>query len=539
MKKILALVLAMLMLAGCGNAAPAETDAMAENPAAIQTAEETQEPEPPAPDEVITGAEECMAALQTLGYIEFNPAVYTNTFGPQASVTPVSMEITGDSFVMQLDVVEFHTFSQTTYETQWTLYGTKGDSLEVIPDLEGQGYDLFDTSILATATGDCVYDSTDYTFYRLNDSGKAEAMAFVTGAYYPATGNLYSLVQEFTSSPEEYATAVVYAATPQEYRIPQVVQTLQWGEFTYELKTFAIRYGNKLEFYTYREGMSFSDWACSELNTAGFIPWYDDSVLSPDRAYIGSTGYLAMEAWGEEVLTMEMQPFDGQLDHTYMYSFDVMGDAAAAAEAQEYLRSEEVEIRDNGSINVPVAHMVNARTPLFTPGFRIIGREEGRAAYHSTEIGQGLYLQDDILDIYMNGIDQALIPHIKLYAFPEPEEFVRSLEGQLILNAHTGPHEQGSHLLQIPEDAVCLTFQRVPNGQEAPNSPNPLRPGHENLNHNAVYARYVTKDDPNFAPGVNLAFAITFDDELVYWIHMGANFQESVNIQRVIYAMGY
>jgi hypothetical protein len=164
--------------------------------------------------------------------------------------------------------------------------------------------------------------------------------------------------------------------------------------------------------------------------------------------------------------------------------------------------------------------MVNARTPLFSPGFRIVSKENGRAAYHSTEMTTDLLL-DDIIDIYMNNIDDELIPHIKLYAFPESEEFMATLEDHTILNAHTAPLEQGNAMLTIPEDAVCLTFQRVPDGQEAPNSPNPLivpngsmHNGmvHGNLNKDAVYARYVTKDDPNFGEGVNLVFAITFDE---------------------------
>ena len=139
----------------------------------------------------------------------------------------------------------------------------------------------------------------------------------------------------------------------------------------------------------------------------------------------------------------------------------------------------------------------------------------------------------------MNEIDDALIPHIKLYAFPESPEFMETLEGELILNAHPTPLEKDSEMLKIPEDAVCLSFQRVSDGQEAPDSPNPRKPGHENLNRNAVFARYITKDDPNFGEGVNLVFAITFDDELVYWIHMGSNFHESTNAQWIVNAMGY
>jgi hypothetical protein len=194
---------------------------------------------------------------------------------------------------------------------------------------------------------------------------------------------------------------------------------------------------------------------------------------------------------------------------------------------------------DSGNISVSLAHMVNARTPLFTPGFRIISKMDGRVAYHSVEMGGGHYLLDDTLDIYMNGIADELIPHIKLYAFPESEEFMATLEGHTILNAHPTPLEQGNPMLTIPENAVCLSFERVQDGKEAPNSPNPLKPGHENLNEGAVYARYVTTEDPNFAKGVNLVFAITFDDELVYWIHMGANFYETYSGESLTGGMRY
>jgi hypothetical protein len=240
---------------------------------------------------------------------------------------------------------------------------------------------------------------------------------------------------------------------------------------------------------------------------------------------------------GSEGLTgVTIQPDTGDGEVT----FDDIINAVAS--------SEESEIMDSGNISVSLAHMVNARTPLFTPGFRIISKMDGRVAYHSVEMGGGHYLLDDTLDIYMNGIADELIPHIKLYAFPESEEFLATLEGHTILNVHTAPLEQGDAMLTIPEDAVCLTFKRVPDGQEAPNSPNPLivpngvmHNGmlHGNMNKDAVYARYVTKDDPNFGESVNLVFAITFDDELVYWIHMGANFSESVDIEYLAPEMRY
>ena len=116
---------------------------------------------------------------------------------------------------------------------------------------------------------------------------------------------------------------------------------------------------------------------------------------------------------------------------------------------------------------------------------------------------------------------------------------MKTLEGHTILNVHPTAYPRDHEMLQIPEDAVCLSFERVPDGEEAPGSLNPRKPAHENLNKDAVYARYVTKDDPNFGEGVNLVFAITFDDELVYWIHMGSDFRETCSIEYVSGGMRY
>ena len=548
-KRCFALVMAALLvvMTACGSAPePEATQTPAETAAATEPAAQT-EPKPTAPEVqlTVTGAEACLDAVYSLGYYEVYPDIYAQNIEKQtgatgASVTPTLLEVTESEFRMELDVVEYYYQSQKLHQTDgWMLYGRKDTDLRVIPDLESRGYELLEQSMLTNGTEGEIFSMADYTYVLWGEDGYADAMIYLTAAYYPATGNLYNVVQEFFSEPEEYGSALILVDRVENYPQLKTVETFQYDDFTVELRSFLIQCGDTYYFSQYRPGMSFSDWACSELNTEGFIPWYDDNVLSPDRKYIAGTGYLTMESlqeiYREENLVIPMEKFDGKMDHTYQYSMEVFGDASA----MEYMKSEELEIRSNGNINVPVAHMVNARTPLFSPGFRTVGREEGRAAYHSVELGNGLFLLDDIIDIYMNEIDEALIPHIKLYAFPESEAFLETLGDQLILNAHTAPLPKDSEMLKIPEDAVCLSFQRVRDGQEAPDSPNPRRPGHENLNKNAVFARYVTKDDPNFAEGVNLVFAITYDEELVYWIHMGSNFHESNDVQWIVNAMGY
>lgn len=626
MKKLIALLLTAAMLLGlsaCGGAAePAETA-----PAATEPVDQVTE----APTEAIVEAptedpnaytvyelrenESYMDAVWAHGFWEVDMDVCVADaaeYGAKgAQATPLSLELNRNGFRMEVDYTGFDYFTNKVvpYGTV-EIIGTKADGPANISDINPEDYQHTGSStytdqngvssdIGSFANGYLLEDI--YWFYNVDDAGKVCGLVYVKACYYVSTHNLYNIIYrvpaEFDDRSEPSLLVRVNSMDPYSPFRP-VVQTLTYGDFTFEMSQFAIQCGEERYVYNYRPGMSLSDWACSELNTDGWIPWYGDEVLSPDRAYSCNTGYLDIADY-HNLLTAE--EYDGKtnyinndgvlvensgldlggMDFSDGGSVVIMsGDEMEAymaqhgldsmADLQDYLTqngigdmpageispsgtsgevslddivnagaTEEREITERGNISVPVAHMVNAKTPLFTPGFRIIGKEAGLAAYHSVEMGDNLYLLDDILDIYMNGVADELIPHIKLYAFPESEAFMASLEGHTILNVHPTPLEQGNEMLTIPENAMCLTFQRVPDGQEAPNSPNPRKPGHENLNKDAVYTRYVTKEDPNFGEGVNLVFAITFDDELVYWIHMGANFHETVDVEWLVNAMPY
>ena len=543
-----------------------------------------------------------------------------------AQAIPLSLELSQNGFRMQVDYTGYSYVHNAVLPCGTVeIVGAKADGLADISRIDLKDHQYADNTTFQSEDGVVSdYMTTEhgvlideYSYFNFDSNGELCDLYIIEAYYYPLSGNLYN---------------VIYFRPDWDQPIPQpslltrktvfrsMTQTLTYGEFSYEMGQFAVQCGDEMYIYDCRPGMSFSDWACSELNTDGWIPWYGDSVLSPDRAYIVDLGYLDMRDFMDvygwfangDMLIAEIN--DGSINRlnnnsTYVdipdiESMDlggldlsnggsvsmVSGDQLqefmeqnglnSLEEVQEYLQqngagalggtniqldstdgevtsddivnamasSEENEINLYGNISVSLAHMVNAKTPLFTPGFRIISKKDGRVAYHSVEMGGGHYLLDDILDIYMNGIADELIPHIKLYAFPESEEFMATLEGHTILNAHTAPLEQGDAMLTIPENAVCLTFERVKDGHEAPNSPSPLivpngsmHNGmfHGNLNKDAVYARYVTKDDPNFGEGVNMVFAITFDDELVYWIHMGANFSETVDIEYLAPEMRY
>ncbi|MBQ7793444.1 MAG: PT domain-containing protein [Clostridia bacterium] len=623
MKKLIALLLAAAMLltmTACGGSAePVETAPTTTEPVAQVTDAPTEEPTV-APTEdpnaytayTLAANESYVDVVWSRGFWEVDmdacveEAARYGATGGQA--TPLSLELNQVGFRMEVDYTGYDYITNKVIPYGIVeLIGTKAEGPADISGINPEDYQHTGSSRFEDMNGVVSdfgsfangYLLTDtYWYYNVDTKGVWSDLVYVVANYYVTTGNLYNTVYHVPAGVDDRGEPfLLFHIDSQEPYSPfyPTVQTLTYGDFSFEMSQFAIQCGEERYVYNYRPGMSFSDWACSELNVDGWIPWYGDTVLSPDRAYIVDLGYLDMRefmdyAWtGSPANTLIAEEYDGSVSYfnnSYIGGvsasitpgdssaleglpgsatvIDVSGmsdEELAAFLAQFGIDASQVgisaapsenttqgvstsdgteagEIAMFGNISVPVAHMVNAETPLFTPGFRIVSKANGRAAYHSVEMTTGLLL-DDIIDIYMNGIDDELIPHIKLYAFPESEEFMATLEGHTILNAHPTPLEQGSEMLTIPEDAVCLTFQRVPDGQEAPNSPNPLKPAHENLNENAVYARYVTKDDPNFGEGVNLVFAITFDDELVYWIHMGSNFSETPTGESISGGMRY
>ena len=625
MKKLMTLILAVAMLlsmTACGGAAepaePAQTVPAVTEPVLQVTEAPTEEPtvapteDPDAYTVYTLGADESYVdVVWSHGFWEVDmeecvaEAEECGATGAQAM--PLSLELSQNGFRMEVDYTGYdHAVGKVVPFGTLELVGAKSEGLADISGINPEDYQgHVNTGEVSLVDDVCLSD--DYLYFNFDANGDMCDIVFIKATYYVLTDNLYNIIYHVPNGVNEHGHPVllyrVYPNVPHSPFHP-TVQTLTYGDFTFEMSQFAIQCGEERYVYNYRPGMSFSDWACSELNVDGWIPWYGDTVLSPDRAYIFDGAYLDMQEWwvmGRESLgnLLIAEEYDGSinrfnnrntsLEAPGLDDMDLSGSNGGSAtmldadqvqkfmdqhglnsteELQEYINqngiggltgvtvqpdaeagevtsgsildavaySEENEIMLYGNISVSVAHMVNAKTPLFTPGFRIISKENGRAAYHSVEMTTDLLL-DDIIDVYMNGIADELIPHIKLYAFPESEEFMATLEGHTILNAHPTPLEQGNEMLIIPENAVCATFQRVPDAQDAPDTPNPYKPGHENLNKDAVYARYVTKDDPNFGKGVNLVFAITFDDELVYWIHMGANFHETVNT--VTYSMRY
>ena len=136
----------------------------------------------------------------------------------------------------------------------------------------------------------------------------------------------------------------------------------------------------------------------------------------------------------------------------------------------------------------------------------------------------GNFIAGENLTIYMNNVDSALLPDIKLYIFKESRELV-DLIGENTFGTHIMPLSAEDPRLTIPENATCLTFEKA----------DPNRDEIYRTDKNVVVARYNMANDPNFSPEGENVYAITYQDKLVYWIHVpeydsGFLYQDMVNI---------
>lgn len=466
MKKWIALLLAasmLLSLAACGSAStPAQTTVATTEPAHQATEAPTEAPtEPPViytPYELSEG-ETYTDALKERGFAEIDlslSAYWAEVMGAanaaDARATPISLEFSENGFRMEVDYAGVESRTNTVMHLGTVeVFGAKTDSIENISGINSKDYlmvkhdyhpEEFCDINKHYRVGNMMISDISY-YYNRDEAGNICDVVYNDRYYYIFTGNTYNIISHIPDGKDwmlfptllpEYSNVIPF--------VPQV-QTLTYGDFTFEMSQFAIDCDNTRYVFDYRPGMTLSAWACSELNTSGWIPWFDDTVLSPDRKYICSTDYLAIEECDTYAPgTLLAFENDGRVNYFSNTTLDT------DAYTEEQLLA--MELEGNDGISVTVAHMVNAKTPLVTPGFRIVGSSEGRAAYHSVEMGDGLYLLDDILDIYMNGIADELIPHIKLYAFPESQEFLDSIQGNTILNAHRAPPPQGQRNADHP-----------------------------------------------------------------------------------------
>lgn len=565
MKRLFTLLLVLCLCVGlcaCGGDEPemaTEATKSTEAPTEMPTEQPTEAPtEPP----VITYTEYTLGdneiyeeVILSMGFCEAAPGLYQNHedfFGRTALCEATGLSITENGFRMELYTEgKGGMRNQAEQTADWVLYGAKADGLANISGLSKDTYKYYTQSNQKEywpEDGHCQF--TDYSFYSTNN-GYITKLGYIYAVYYPETGNLYNLVREYTGIRTMDTGSThpwIFIETDWE-RIPYQMDayTVQHGDYELTMSKFAILWGHQWKVYEYRPGMSLMSWACSELNTDGWIPWYDNSIRSPDGKYIVTWADRPVEEIAEGY-SITARVYDGFPDWYWNIGF-VLEDGTElpnleASSQEERRKNLETYLADQGLteeecktgnnlIPETMAYMVNAYTPLVTEGFRIMSKMDGRTWYHMVEIN-AFYTDDDVLDVYMNNISDDVLSHIKMYAFPEPQEMLDALDGKNIMDVDLQALHLGADWLKIPENAVCMSFQRCRNGGDAPDSPFPYPPAHgANPNYNAVYARYKVSEDPNFDPDAGfvnphyvdqaMAFAITYDDEIVYWIHLGSH----------------
>lgn len=577
MKKVICLMLVLcLFLTACGAQSVDTTPSTTASTTAASTEAPTEAPteEPTKPEIVYTpytlGENEVYEeVIQRMGFCEVAPDLYESHeafFERTGSCKATGLSLTENGFRMELFTTGLGGLSFKFEETpDWVLYGAKGDGLADITDFHQKNYKYFTESSQKEywpKDGYCQF--TEYAHYSLNDNGDINRLGNIFAIYYPDTGNLYNLVREYsgirTMSTSSSHPGIFIESDWDDIAFESSVYTVQHEEYEVPMSKFVLRWGRKWSICEYRPGMSLIGWACSELNTTGWIPWYDNSIRSPDGKYFiewadrpieeiaaeGPIAALRYNGYPDWYWQIDFTLQDG----TVLPNFDAPSPMIQRNNMEAWLAdwgvTEEEAKTGNGTtlIPFPVAYTVNAYTPLITEGFRTMSKVDGRVRYHMLELN-GFFILDDVIDVYMNNISNEVLPHIKLYVFPEPQEVFDALGGRSIMDVDMRELHLGADWLKIPENAVYLDFQRCSNGSDAPNSPHPFHASHgENPNYNAVYARYTVAEDPNVDPDseyldlgyvdLPMAMAVTYDEEIVYWIHLGSRtFNDPENFTRV------
>ena len=513
MKKLISilLVLAMVLtLAACG---PAESsgktsavsteklvEAFVDSPVEQQLKEST-------PQTLVSeDYHDFQNVLYQMGFVEFQVEYYKPTFN-SANWPSVLRELTYDDDSFRL-VLDYENYDDSTGKSEmiegWIIYGTKADGIENITGLNPEDYGYYDEMDWYAQFPENDEGYRDWVEYTYCDPG----MVFCYAYYYPETGNLYNVVKIFDEMPEGSLTfprMLLEHKEDEQGRNTLVKETVEVDGYTMEMAEFTLHWGENSKTYRFRVGMSLADWAASELNTDGWINGFEGGVYSPDYQY---------------VLYHQVPDIETNLD--------LRNNLYAVENAPEVsMRASSVELMEwgmgSGVIHTATAHLVNWQTPLLSHGFKIKGQYEGRSDYYMFDLG-GNFIAGENLTIYMNNVDSSLLPDIKLYVFKESRELVDWI-GENTFGSHIIPLSAEDPMLTIPENATCLTFEKA----------DPNRDELYNMDKNVVVARYNMASDPNFSPEGENVYAITYQDKLVYWIHVpeydsGFLYQDMVNM---------
>lgn len=501
MKKIICMLMAIVMLlslVACGkddvpettpDTEPAVTEAVV-SPSPIEEALKSED------TQVVNLAklDDYEAFIRSMGFGEFRADYWRPTADSEVAITLKDLTFNGEVFKLEFDYTGWDAATDGTYEDNgWILYGTKSDGPKNISEYNDENMpnvDILDMNELFPDTSDYRH-VVDYTLFDVQDEVMTDVVV-VSAVYYPATGNLYNLVKVYGELPESYAAPRVLFEDEEDVSIFGVKNSeLEIVDgYPVEMAEFTINYGDKTETYKYRVGMSLSNWAASELNTGDWVNGYANGVFSPEYDYV---------IYGAD---NDMRYL---MDDAVITALETNYEATGMIVTPEHMYS---ILHDNIRTPTGIAHLVDYKTPLLTNGFRVVGKYDGSSDYQMFDIGS-VYSASESLEIYMNNIDDSLIPDIKVYALKEPMELIDMLAEGGGYSSHIHPFAADDEKLTIPETAYCMTVERVPEANE--NAP---------VKTNAVVATYDMSADPNFDPHNENVFAVTYQGKLVYWIHM-------------------
>ena len=440
------------------------------------------------------------AMLHGLGFTEF---FIPSSLDNSDIVRQYSMEtltITQDTFCLEM---KYSMPEYNIHNVRWVLYGTKAPSLQNIAPLEVGNFAYVSTTNFVEEgmeTGE-IREVVEYAYYLRDPALSDNSLTICQAAYYPETNNVYNLVATFDSNPFEQNVTAPYVlwtnAEDKEMYSTKNSQFHWYGDHVVETAEFSINRG-KTQTYRYRVGMTFQEWASSELAKEEWFIGVGNICFSSDFAYAFSNVDLDIRTYLDDTAIIYVTASDDNI--------------------QEYINATKVDF-SSWLTPTTIAHLVNWETNLSTSGIKIETEFSSNLSYMMTSHST-VFQNDETISVYLRGVNDLLIDDIKLYVFKESQDFIDYLD----INDGFLSHTPGKNLLlEIPDDATAISFSRVNIKLEESESSDEHDENNEhkedNLPPNIIMASFVPDKEPNYTPYNNNVMVITYKDDIVYWIH--------------------
>ena len=134
-------------------------------------------------------------------------------------------------------------------------------------------------------------------------------------------------------------------------------------------------------------------------------------------------------------------------------------------------------------------------------------------AYHSS-----VYSLNDQITLSLYNVDQSILSDIKVYSFKETAAIIDIIQQGNGFLDHLSPIDEKN--LSIPEDAKAISFTRVDNDFIEYTDPESQETVSELRYENIVSATWQVNQEQNFEQTNLNVFAVTYKDEVIYWIHI-------------------